>query len=313
MRILVVGAGAVGGYFGGRLIEAGRDVSFLVRPRRAAELAAYGLVIKSPHGDVHVRQPQTVCEHEIIAPFDLVLLSCKAYDLDEAVGAFAPAVGPHTTIVPLLNGMRHLDTLDRAFGGQRTLGGLCTIVVGLNPRREIVQQHPLQSLVLGARVGQESEQARSVLDVMTGCGFDAAVSSDIVQDMWEKWVFLGTLAASCCLMRAPMGDIVAVLDGREFAVAVSEECRAIAVAAGHPPRAEFVARRMSLLTEEGSSFAASMLRDVEAGHRVEADHVIGDLIARGYALSVATPLLRIAYTHLKVYEHRTAHRGDGGK
>src|ERR1700688_1522597 len=146
MRILVVGAGAIGGYFGGRLLAAGRDVTFLVRPRRAAELASAGLVIKSPNGDVTLKNPPTVQAGKLSEKFDVVLLSCKAFDLDDAIKSFAPAVGPQAAVIPLLNGMRHLDVLDERFGPGHVLGGLCAIAVTLNDRREVVQLAPMQSL-----------------------------------------------------------------------------------------------------------------------------------------------------------------------
>src|SRR6476646_11984857 len=151
MRIVAVGAGAIGGFFGGRLLQAGRDVTFLVRPGRAAELARDGLVIKSPNGDVTLQNPPTVQADKLNEKFDVVLLSCKAFDLDDAIKSFAPAVGPQTAIIPLLNGMRHLDVLDTRFGKDRVLGGLCGIAVTLNERREVVQLHPMQSLVFGER------------------------------------------------------------------------------------------------------------------------------------------------------------------
>src|SRR5438034_10175659 len=142
MRILVVGAGAIGGYFGGRMLQAGRNITFLVRPRRAKELASAGLVIKSPNGDVTLRNPPTVQADAIRETFDVVLLSCKAFDLDDAIKSFAPAVGPQTAIIPLLNGMRHLDVLDEKFGKDRVLGGLCGIAVTLDERRHVVQPPP---------------------------------------------------------------------------------------------------------------------------------------------------------------------------
>jgi len=122
MRVLVVGAGAIGGYFGGRLLEAGRDVTFLVRPRRAAELARAGLVIESPNGDVTLPNPPTVQANALAEKFDVVLLSCKAFDLEDAMKSVAPAVGPQTSIIPLLNGMRHLDALEARFGANQVLG-----------------------------------------------------------------------------------------------------------------------------------------------------------------------------------------------
>ena len=146
MRILVVGAGAIGGYFGGRLLQAGRDVTFLVRPRRASELASAGLVIKSPNGDVTLANPPTVQADALKDKFDVVLLSCKAFDLDDAIASFAAAVGPNTAIIPMLNGMKHLDILDQTFGAERVLGGLCAIAATLNEQREVVQLQPMQSI-----------------------------------------------------------------------------------------------------------------------------------------------------------------------
>src|SRR6266404_2318114 len=165
MRILVVGAGAIGGYFGGRLLEAGRDVTFLVRPKRAKELAEAGLVIKSPNGDVTLKNPPTVQADKLNEKFDVVLLSCKAFDLDDAIKSFAPAVGPTTAIIPLLNGMRHLETLDTTFGRGRVLGGLCAIAATLNEEREVVQFAPLQSFSFGERNGTHSDRVRAIADI----------------------------------------------------------------------------------------------------------------------------------------------------
>src|SRR5689334_20417584 len=174
MRVLVVGAGAIGGYFGGRMLQAGRDITFLVRPRRAAELAEHGLVIRSPNGDVTLKNPATVQADALKDGFDVVLLSCKAYDLDDAITSFAPAVGPQTAIVPLLNGMRHLDVLDGQFGAARVLGGLCSIAATLNEKREVVQLHPMQSLTFGARNDTMPERTRAIADIFASGNFDSS-------------------------------------------------------------------------------------------------------------------------------------------
>src|SRR4051794_11120915 len=157
MRVLIVGAGAIGGYFGGRMLQAGRDITFLVRPKRAAELAAAGLVIKSPNGDVTLKNPPVVQADKLGEKFDLVLLSCKAFDLDDAIKSFAPAVGPQSAIIPLLNGMLHLEVLDAKFDRSRVLGGLCAIAATLNEQREVVQLNPMQSLTFGERDGKLSD------------------------------------------------------------------------------------------------------------------------------------------------------------
>jgi 2-dehydropantoate 2-reductase len=302
MRVLVVGAGAIGGYFGGRMLQAGRDITFLVRPRRATELAAAGLVIKSPNGDVTLKNPPTVQADRLNEKFDVILLSCKAFDLDDAIKSFAPAVGPQTAIIPLLNGILHLDVLDRKFGRERVLGGLCAIAVTLNEHREVVHLNPMQSLTFGERDGTMSDRVRAIAEVMASGKFGAVASEHIIQEMWEKWVFLASLAASTCLMRTSVGNILASPGGKDFILGMLDECKAVATAEGYAPRAPFLERTLGMLTTEGSPLTASMFRDIKAGASVEADHVIGDLIARGDADKVPVPRLRTAYTHLKAYE-----------
>ena len=302
MRVLVVGAGAIGGYFGGRMLSAGRDITFLVRPKRAAELAGAGLVIKSPHGDVTLKNPPTVQADKLTEQFDVVLLSCKAFDLEDAIKSFAPAVGPKTSIIPLLNGLNHLDALDAKFGADRVLGGLCAIAATLNEAREVVQLAPMQSINFGERDGGMSDRVRAILEVFAGGNFGAAASEHIMQDMWEKWVFLASLAASTSLMRTSVGNILAAPGGKDFLLGMLDETSAIASAEGYAPGGPFFERAKGMLTAEGSPITASMFRDIKAGLPVEADHVIGDLVARADAAKIPVPKLRIAYTHLKAYE-----------
>jgi 2-dehydropantoate 2-reductase len=304
MRVLVVGAGAIGGYFGGRLLQSGRDITFLVRPRRAAELKSAGLVIKSPNGDVTLKDPPAVQADAIGGKFDVVLLSCKAFDLDDAIKSFSPAVGPRTSIIPLLNGMRHLDVLDERFGRDRVLGGLCAIAVTLNETREVVQLQPMQSLTFGERDGSMSDRVRAIAEVLGSGNIGASASATVLQDMWEKWVFLASLAAATSLMRAAVGVILASPGGRDFMLGMLDECSQTAAASGFAPKGAFFDRVRGQLTTEGSPMTASMFRDVKAGLPVEADHVIGDLIARADAARVPVPKLRIAYTHLKAYERQ---------
>ena len=304
MRVLVVGAGAIGGYFGGRMLQAGRDITFLVRPRRAGELASAGLLIKSPHGDVTLKTPPTVQADAIRQKFDVVLLSCKAYDLDDAMKSLAPAVGEGTSIIPLLNGMRHLDVLDAKFGSAQVLGGLCSIAVTLNDKREVVQLQPMQSLGFGERDGKLSDRVRAIAEVFKSGNFGSSASEHVMQDMWEKWVFLASVAASTSLMRATVGNILAAPGGKDFLLGILDESKAVATAEGYPPRAPFLERTRAMLTTEGSPMTASMFRDIQAGLPVEADHVVGDLIARGDAAKVPVPRLRTAYTHLKAYERQ---------
>jgi 2-dehydropantoate 2-reductase len=306
MRVLVVGAGAIGGYFGGRMLQAGRDITFLVRPRRAAELAGEGLVIKSPLGDVTLKNPPTVQAGKFDEKFDVVLLSCKAFDLDDAIASFAPAVGPRTAIIPLLNGMRHLDVLEQKFGAGCVLGGQCAIAVTLDEHRHVVQLAPMQSLGFGERDGKMTERVGAIAETFASGNFGAQASDHILHDMWEKWIFLATLAASTSVMRAPVGHILAAPGGREFILGVRDECSSVATAAGYAPREAFLTRTHGMLTTEGSSLTASMYRDIKVGAPIEADQIVGDLIARADAAKAPVPRLRVVYTHLKAYELQRA-------
>jgi 2-dehydropantoate 2-reductase len=303
MRILVVGAGAIGGYFGARLLAAGRDVTFLVRPARQAALARTGLVVRSPRGDVELANPPTVTAASPGGPYDLVLLSCKAYDLDAAIADLAPALGPATAILPLLNGIAHMDVLDRRFGAGRVLGGTALISTTLDAEGRILHLAEAHNLTFGARPGAESV-ADQVAPALTGAGFDAVHSPAILQDMWEKFVFIASGAGLTCLMRATVGDIVAA-GGADLARQIIGECGAIAAGAGHPPREAALARATAMFTTPGSPITASMLRDIEGRGRIEADHVIGDLLSRAPDRAKA-PLLFTAYIHLKAYEARRA-------
>jgi 2-dehydropantoate 2-reductase len=303
MRILVVGAGAIGGYFGGRLLAAGRDVTFLVRPRRAAQLAKTGLSVRSTLGDINIPSPPTVTEDAIKAPFDLILLSCKSFDLEGAIDSFAPAVGPNTAIIPLLNGMRHLDVLDARLGSQHVLGGQCLISVVLDADGRILHLNNQHSLSFGERDGSHSPRVLEIEKVLGNAGFDSRVSDNILQEMWEKWVFISTAAGITCLMRGTVADIVTA-GATDHVISLLDECAAIADRNGFTPRPAALERSRATLTAPGSLLAASMFRDVERHARTEADHVIGDMLLRGQNHSVATPLLNVVYAHLRTYEAR---------
>ena len=303
MRILVVGAGAIGGYFGGRLKEAGRDVTFLVRARRAGQLAKTGLVIRSSFGNVNLPAPPTVTADALRQPFDLIILSCKAYDLEAAADFFAPAVGADTAILPLLNGMRHLDFLAAHFGGGAVLGGLCIISASLDADGRILHLNDNHLMSFGERDGSVSTRIEAIASALSRARFEARLSRTIMQEMWEKWVLIATAAGINCLMRAAVGDIVAA-GAANLATALLDECCAIAAAQGFQPAESTKQQIRRVLTAPGSALAASMLRDIERGAPIEADHIIGDLLVRGEAQPRDYPLLRIAYAHLKTYEAR---------
>lgn len=305
MNILVVGAGATGGFFGARLARAGQDVTFLVRPPRAAALRERGLRITGL-GEDEVITPRLVTAAELSGPYDVVLLSVKSTALSRSVEDFAPAVGPQTVIVPLLNGMAHLGELNERFGADAVLGGVAKVVTTLDEHGDIVRLAPPAILTVGEQDGRLSPRVEKIAAMLGDAGMDATASEHIVAAMWSKWVFISTLAALTCLMRGTVGDVAAVPGGPAFVTGLLAEGAAVADAAGFPVREHELAALATTLTTPGSPLTASLYRDVLAGSPTEADHVFGDLVARARLLSVDTPLLDLAALHLRVHEHRTA-------
>ena len=314
MKLLVLGAGATGGYFAGRLAQAaheGRsaiDVRFLVRPGRAAQLAADGLRVESPHGDFSL-PVTTVLQDALYPEYDLVLLTCKAYDLESAIDAIRPALRADTLILPLLNGLAHFERLDREFGQARVLGGCCHISGTMTPAGAIRQMTQVHRITYGLRPNNDA-RAKPPLEALHA-GFcqtpvDARLSDDIDQDIWEKYVFLATLAGMTTLMRGTVGDIVAAEDGEQLVLRMLDECEFAAGAAGKPSRQRAWEATLKTLTQAGSTSTSSMLRDLESGGRIEAAHIVGDMLQRVLAAGEAAPLLQAAWVHLQVRDLRLA-------
>ncbi|HYM04301.1 MAG TPA: 2-dehydropantoate 2-reductase [Stellaceae bacterium] len=303
MRILVLGAGAIGGYYGGRLVEGGADVTFLVRQRRAGQLAERGLVVRSPLGDIE-RKVKTVFAEDIREPFDLVLLSCKAYDLDNAIDAVAPALGPQGAVLPLLNGMNHMAALSGRLGAARVLGGACYIGATLDPSGEVRHVGGMESLTYGEVSGERSARCDAIARIFAATKINAVLNDNIIQAMWEKFVTLASLATATTLMRGNVGEIMAAPSGEWLMLEALGECERVAAAEGHAPAREAVERTRKMLTQRGSAFTASMMRDLVAGGPTEGDHIIGDLVRRADRRGIAVYLLRVALCNLQVHEAR---------
>jgi 2-dehydropantoate 2-reductase len=207
-------------------------------------------------------------------------------------------------VLPLLNGLRHLDRLDERFGATRVLGGLCAIPATLGANGRVEHLGTFHRMTFGERDGRRSRRIDAFAELAARAKFDSATSDDILLEMWEKWVLLATLAGMTCLMRAPVGAIVATHEGEALTKELLDECSAIATASGHKPRAKVIEQSRGMLTARGSSFTASMLRDIERGGQTEGEHILGDLLQRARTLGVAAPLLRIAASHVEAYEAR---------
>lgn len=301
--MLVVGAGSTGGYFGGRLAEAGRDVTFLVRPARAAHLRANGLQIVSPNGDLTLA-PKLVTADDVGGLYDAILITVKAYGLAAALDDLAPVVGPTTMILPVLNGMKHVDMITARFGAGALVGCVCKIAATIDAQGRIVQLARFNELAYGEMDGAPSARTERLDAFMRGAGFDARLTPEVEREMWEKWILLATLGGVTTLMRGNIGQIAAAPGGVEFVSRFLDEVLAVVNAVGKPPSPAFVTSTRAALTTQGSSQAPSMYRDLEQGHPIEADQIVGDLLARAARAGIATPLLAASYANLSVYQNR---------
>jgi 2-dehydropantoate 2-reductase len=300
MRALIVGAGSVGGYFGGRLAAAKRDVSFLVRPHRASQLAR-GLTISSQGQDITI-PVSLLLSGETAGEFDVILLAVKAYQLERAIDDLAPYVSERTMILPVLNGMQHMDALRSRFGARRVIGGVARIATSLDEQGRIVDQANFHDLAYGEWSGERSSRIVALDEFMRAARFDARLSKEIEREMWEKWALLASLAAITCLMDSDIGRVARTAGGSGFVQALFAEVVATIDAAWRALEDTFKSRVLALLSDKTSTLTSSMYRDMKTGHRVEADQIVGDLVRRAAAHGIATPLLSSVLVRLKVYE-----------
>ena len=307
MKILILGAGAIGGYLGGRLIELGQDVTCLVRPARKAQLDRDGLKVTSTYGDIDVPL-NTITEPD--GPYDVVIVTCKAYDLEAAIEAVRPAVGPDTAVLPILNGIGHIDTLNAAFGADRVLAGTVQISAARRDDGVIEHKNDWRWLRFGEQGGGISPRVTAIRDAFSGSdGLEPVALENGMQEMWEKLVHLATAAGMTCLMRANAGQIVRSDEGLALFQRFLETTADVARRSGYPPSEAFMENYRALFSDPASRYATSMLRDIEAGNPTEGEHILGLLLRTAREHGIDEPLLDTAYAHIRAYEER---RRDGG-
>lgn len=305
MRYLILGAGALGGYFGGMLIKGGADVTFLVRPPRGAQLERDGLVVKTQDGLEVRSRVKTVEAGRLDGSFDVVLLTCKAYDLESAMEAVAPALSETSVIVPLLNGVRHIDVLKERFGVGRVLGGLTVINAALLADGTIQQsQVRVNITAIGELDGSSSSRCAAIKRDLEASGVSVQISDNIMVMMWEKFFAFTASATIATLSRSRSGVIARASDGNSFVSAVIDECTRVVTALKHPPLAAFnaAAQIAGLYAQTNSSYGPSMLIDMEDGRPTEGEHTIGDLVERATREGISAPLLVAARCNLQAYE-----------
>ena len=303
MRYLILGAGALGGFFGGMLLKGGADVTFLVRPARAAQLNRDGLVIKTQDGGKLCTQVRTVQQGQLDGAYDVVLLCSKAYDLDSAIDAIAPAMGEQSVIVPVLNGVRHIDVLTERFGSGRVLGGLTAINAALMPDGTIQQSQLRVNLnVIGELDGRASTRCTAIKAALDAGGIPIQVSDNILAMMWMKFFGFVCIATIATLTRSRAGAIARAASGASFVSAVIEECARVTTAAGYPPAPDMVGLIRGMFSQPESTYGPSMLIDIEDGRPTESEHTIGDMAGHATRANVSAPILSAALCNLQAYE-----------
>ena len=303
MKLLVLGAGGIGGLFGGRLAQTGADVTFLVREKRKADLLQQGLRIESQFGNASM-PVQVKVQSEIGPGYDLVLLTCKAYDLESAIETIHPAMSGATAVLPLLNGLAHIEKLNAQFGERNVMGGTARVQVTMTPDGVIKQLNDWQTLTFGEQDGSISDRATQLKAMLDKTGVEAKISSNIMRELWLKLVHLSTVAGMTCLMRGNLGEIIRTPEGSELLVKFFESNAEIAARAGHRPDDKFVNTYRELFSQRDSRYEASMMRDLEKGGQIESEQILGYMLRQCRAAGLPDALHLAAYTHVKTYEQR---------
>lgn len=301
MKILIVGAGAIGGYFGGRLLEKGEDVTFLVRDRRKKELESTGLNIKSVNGDCQLT-PKLITKDNESENYDVVLLSTKSYQLAGAIEDVRPFVGEKTMVLPLLNGISHVDQLVDAFGEQSVIGGLCFVEATLDEKGTIVQASPMNQLVYGERSGEETDRIKQLKGSFDGTKADFVMSGNIDQEMWHKYLFITAMSGITTLFEEPIGPIRELTSGQRTIAALLKELEKVMESIGAPVEQGISGKLLDKINSMGEGMKSSMQRDAEKSQPIEVDHLQGWLLEKANEQEISVPVLETIYTKLKLYE-----------
>ncbi|MCU7947591.1 MAG: ketopantoate reductase family protein [Candidatus Thiodiazotropha sp. (ex Cardiolucina cf. quadrata)] len=309
MRVLILGAGGIGCYLGCRLDTVDCDTTFLVREIRVKELETKGISLYSELGDVHIK-PKIVTEESVAGQFDIIILSCKAYDLNSAIKSVRPHLDEETVVIPFLNGVAHLELLDAELGHDRIAGGVAHLAVTQKKVGVIQHLNNIHKFTVGSRHDSQKHKIEQLSSSWSKANLDFSISNYIEQDIWDKFVFLSTLAGATCTMRSSIGTILETSYGENYIVGLLNECINVAEANSHEPNEHQLTSYRSQLTEKGSTYTASMLRDIRNNSKIEGEHVIGDMVKRAIKQEITIPFLEIAYSHIQAYELERMHNAN---
>jgi len=298
VKILILGAGAIGGFFGAHLMKSGANVSFLVREKRKDELKKSGINIFSINGELKVN-PKLLDKNLSGQHFDVIILTNKSYDLIESIREIQPYVNK-TVIIPLLNGMAHYEILDKEFGKEKIFGGTAYISTAMNNYGSIQQITSRASIKFGPRTQKNISIANKFYEICKETEFECDFSDHIELELWRKYVLIGATTASTVLFQKPLGEICATTYGKRLIIEIHEECKKIVLSKGFDIGIEATNYNLKLITDKDSLLKASMLRDFESGKKTECEHILGYLIELAKRNNVQCNLIKAAHTRIQV-------------
>jgi len=296
-----MGAGAVGGYFGGRLAQAGHNVTFVARGAHLEAMRSRGLQLSSALGDVRLAPVRAVAEPAEAGRADLVLLTVKAQDSEDAVARLEPLVGPGTRVLTLQNGVDGVPLLERRFGAERTWGGVAYIEALVSAPGEITHKSPFARVVFGPLAGDDA-LAQEVLEAFRGAGIDAALDPHPLHVVWRKWILICAFSGLTALTRKPIGAVLSCVETRELLRRAMAEVAGLAAASGVGLPEEVVDETMTMLSENFQpSMTSSLAQDLAAGKKLELEALNGAASRLGGELDVATPVNDFIYAALVLH------------
>lgn len=304
MKVVVVGAGAVGGYFGGRLQEAGFDITFLVRKRRAEQLREHGLIIQSPAGNVQLT-PKLAEDAGQIGACDVVLLAVKNYHLQPLIESIRPLVEQGAKVLPLLNGFEHFDILAQAFGKQAILGGLCQIIVTLNDDGHIIHTSKIHDIFFGALETEQAEFCHQFAKQVKGAVMPVTLSKDILVDLWSKYAFIAAFSGVTTASRLPINEILKVDATKNVYRLLLSEMQTLGIAKGIALPADFVEKTMERMKSLPDGSTSSMHQDFRKGLPLEVESLQGAAVRLSQQTKVNLPTITTIYGLIKPYEQGT--------
>ena len=301
MRITVMGAGGVGGFFGAKLAQAGHDVGFVARGRHLAAMRERGLAVRSGSGDVHLPRPAVTDDPATLPPADVVLFAVKLWDTESAAEAVRPLVVKGGVVIPFQNGVESIERIGAILGGERVMGGVAYIAATIAEPGIIAHTGTMARLRFGPVHPAQRPAAESLLAACKGAGIEAELLTDIRRALWEKFAFLAAFSGLTSVARQPMGVLRGDADLRAALEAAIREAWAVGRATGIALPDDFVARQMAFADGLPAEMRSSMSNDLAAGNRLEAPWLCGAVARMGAALGVATPVNATLYAALKPY------------